>query len=252
MTRTALALSPHLDDAVFSCGGLLARLADAGWRVCMVTAFTRSVVPAQGFALACQLDKGLAGDVDYMALRRAEDAAAAAILGVEPRWLDLPEAPHRGYDSAQALFGTVRADDDVWRPLAGMVSALLDELQPDLVLAPQGLGAHADHRQMIRAVQAVQVPGAVVWYRDTPYAIRNPAAIPDVALTAMDEVIVQIGPVLDRKLLAACAYTSQVGFQFGGPAPAAAALLAFAQHEGQGIPSERVRGALPHGAFGQP
>ena len=62
MTRTALVLSPHLDDAAFSCGGLMALLADAGWRVCMATAFTRSVHPAEGFALACQLDKGLAPD----------------------------------------------------------------------------------------------------------------------------------------------------------------------------------------------
>lgn len=249
MTRTALALSPHLDDAVFSCGGLLARLADAGWRVCMVTAFTRSVVPAQGFALACQLDKGLAPGVDYMALRRAEDAAAAAILGVEPRWLDLPEAPHRGYDSAPALFDTVRTDDDVWRPLADAVQTILDELQPALVLAPQGLGAHVDHRQMIRAVQAVQVRGAMAWYRDTPYAIRNPAAAPDVALPAMDEVMVQIEPALDRKLMAACAYTTQVGFQFGGPGPTSIALRTFAEREGNGTASERLRGTLHHGAL---
>ena len=252
MTRTALALSPHLDDAVFSCGGLLARLADAGWRVCMVTAFTQSVVPASGFALACQLDKGLPPDIVYMALRRAEDGAAAAILGVEPRWLGLPEAPHRGYDSAPALFGAVRAGDDIWHPLAGQLTALVDELQPALVLAPQGLGAHVDHRQMIRALQAVQVPGATAWYRDTPYAIRNPAALPDVALAGLGEVMVEIVQALDRKLMAACAYASQVGFQFGGPAPAAAALQAFALHEGNGTAAERLRGTLPHGALAQP
>ena len=73
MTRTALFVAPHLDDVVFSCGGTLAALADQGWRTVMVTAFTQSIVPAEGFALACQLDKGLAPDVDYMALRRAED-----------------------------------------------------------------------------------------------------------------------------------------------------------------------------------
>ena len=94
---TALVLSPHLDDAAFSCGGTVAQLADAGWRSVMVTAFTATVLPATGFALACQLDKGLGPEVDYMALRREEDRAAAVILGVaDLRWLDLPEAPHRG------------------------------------------------------------------------------------------------------------------------------------------------------------
>ena len=39
--------------------------------VTVVTCFTRSVPDPQGFALACQLDKGLGPEVDYMALRRA-------------------------------------------------------------------------------------------------------------------------------------------------------------------------------------
>ena len=79
---TALALSPHLDDAAFSCGGLLASLAREGWHVVMATLFTASVADPTGFALACQLDKGLPAEVDYMALRRAEDVRAAAEAGL--------------------------------------------------------------------------------------------------------------------------------------------------------------------------
>ncbi len=102
---TALALSPHLDDAAFSAGGLLATLAEAGWRVVMATLFTQSVPAPEGFALACQLDKGLGPEVDYMALRRGEDDRAARALGIAPP-LHLPfrEAPHRGYGSAPELF----------------------------------------------------------------------------------------------------------------------------------------------------
>ena len=111
MTSTALAISPHLDDAVFSCGGTLATLASSGWRVVVATLFTQSVMNPAGFALACQLDKGLDASVDYMALRRAEDADACARLGVEPHWMALPEAPHRGYESAGALFGPVLPTD---------------------------------------------------------------------------------------------------------------------------------------------
>ena len=78
---TALALSPHLDDAAFSCGGLLHGLARDGWRVVMATLFTASVDRPSGFALACQTDKGLGAEVDYMRLRRAEDDAAARPSG---------------------------------------------------------------------------------------------------------------------------------------------------------------------------
>lgn len=243
---TALALSPHLDDAVFSCGGLLALLADAGWRVCMATAFTATVLPVQGFALACQLDKGLPPEVDYMALRRAEDRDAAAILGVSDlRHLGLPEAPHRGYESAPALFGAPREGDDAWRPLAALVAALDDELRPALVLAPQGLGGHVDHRQTIRAVREALSARQVAWYRDAPYAIRDPAADPDPAVPPLPDARVPLGPALDRKAAAACAYRSQVGFQFGGAEAARAALRRFAIAEGDGVPAERLLGLVP-------
>ncbi len=91
-------VSPHLDDAVFSMGGLMAALAEEGHELHLITCFTRSVPDPSGFALACQLDKGLSAEVDYMALRRQEDVVACQQLSVQPHWLDLPEAPHRGYD----------------------------------------------------------------------------------------------------------------------------------------------------------
>ena len=221
---TALFLSPHLDDAAFSCGGLLAQVGDAGWRTVLATAFTATVLPATGFALACQTDKGLGPEVDYMALRRAEDRAAADILGVSDlRWLGLPEAPHRGYNTASALFGAISDDDDVWRPLAEHVSALADELRPDLVLAPQGLGNHVDHRQMIRSVLNV-APQHLAFYRDTPYAIRNSDAVPHVGRPDLRECVLGITDGLERRIAASCSYASQIGFQFGGAAPLAAAL----------------------------
>ncbi len=236
---TALVLSPHLDDAAFSCGGTMAQLADAGWRSVMATAFTATVLPATGFALACQLDKGLGPEIDYMALRREEDRAAAAILGVaDLRWLDFPEAPHRGYESAKALFGAIREDDLVWRPLADKVTALLEELRPDLVFAPQGLGNHVDHRQMIRAVQQ-GAPRRLALYRDTPYALRDTNAVSDHIGSGLRECAPGVAAGLERRIAASCAYRSQIDFQFGGPARLATALREFAVAEGQGRPAER-------------
>jgi LmbE family N-acetylglucosaminyl deacetylase len=238
---SALALSPHLDDAVFSCGGLLAALVDAGWDVTLATVFTATKRPVSGFALACQLDKGLSPDVDYMALRRAEDREAAAILGIaDLRHLDLLEAPHRGYESAPALFGDVVEDDEMWRAVSARVAPLLDETRPALVLAPQGLGGHVDHRQVIRAVLQVTSAEQVTWYRDTPYAIRSPAAVPDRRLPALPSGRVPLTDAqLSRKIAASCAYASQVGFQFGGASVAAERLRDFAMDEGEGRPAER-------------
>ena len=218
MSRTALALSPHLDDAAFSCGGTLAKLARSGWRVVVATLFTRSVPHPQGFALACQVDKGLGPEVDYMALRRAEDVAAMLALGVEaPVHVSLPEAPHRGYHSAKALFEPPLDEDGIGRDLQAAVASLLSAHAPNLVLAPQAIGGHVDHVQVVRALDGVVCP--VLWWRDFPYVVRT-AAPPEpfgAIMAGKPERSVDADPAdRDAKEAACLAYASQLGFQFGG------------------------------------
>jgi len=212
-----VAVSPHLDDAVFSAGASLARLVDAGHDVTVVTCFTASVPAPTGFALACQTDKGLAADADYMALRRAEDRAATAVLRASPVHLPLPEAPHRGYDSAPVLFAGMRPGDVVWQD----VLTALRAYDADLWLAPQGLGGHVDHLQVVRAVAALDRP--TLWWRDAPYALRAPGSAPSPDLPAG---LVEVALPEDRGRRAdACArYTTQLGFQFGGEPGMRAAL----------------------------
>ena len=234
----ALALSPHLDDAAFSAGGTLALLARGGWRVVVATLFTATMPNPQNFALACQLDKGLEADVDYMALRRAEDAAACLALGAEPRWLPFPEAPHRGYDSAPALFAGLRADDGIVALLAPALRSLVAELNPALMLAPQAVGGHVDHLALVGALREAGPDLPVAWWRDYPYTIRQSRPVePFAALfEAMPERRVALdAPARGAKLRAASAYASQLGFQFGG-AVALAARLA-------GEREERLRAA---------
>jgi len=230
---TVLFISPHLDDVAFSCGGSVIAFGRAGWRVVVVTAFTASVPSPQGFALACQLDKGLPGDVDYLAIRRREDEDFAARAGVAATvWLDLPEAPHRGYDSATALFGAFARVDDVAPVLADRLGRSVGAEQPDLVFAPQALGAHVDHRRVAEAVAAVADPGAVRWYQDLPYAIRDPAArSPLAALDDLREEPLDVTATIDAKGHAVAAYRTQLGFQFDGPSAAARRLRDHARVE---------------------
>ena len=213
-----LAVSPHLDDAAFSVGGTLARLADAGHDVTVATCFTRSVPDPRGFALACQTDKGLGPEVDYMALRREEDRAATAVLGVRALHLDLPEAPHRGYGSAAELFTGMRSDDEVWRELV----PLLLGLRVDVLLAPQGLGGHVDHLQVLRVVSGLGRP--VLWWRDAPYVLRDAAARPGAELPR--GLLPAVLPQDRQRRADACAcYTTQLGFQFGGEGAMRVALV---------------------------
>jgi LmbE family N-acetylglucosaminyl deacetylase len=215
-----IAISPHLDDAAFSVGATLASLADAGHEVTVVTCFTRSMPEPTGFALACQTDKGLGPEVDYMAIRRAEDKAAMAVLGAAPLHFDLPEAPHRGYSSATELFAGPHPGDEVWRELA----SALHELSGDLWLAPQGLGGHVDHLQVLRTM--VRSTRPTLWWRDSPYVLRDPAARPGRELpSGLSEC--ELPQDRDHRADACACYVTQLGFQFGGADQMRAALADF-------------------------
>jgi LmbE family N-acetylglucosaminyl deacetylase len=231
---TALFVSPHLDDVAFSCGGTLAALKAKGWTVGLVTVFTRSVPEPRGFALQCQTSKGLEPQVDYMALRREEDRAFARHLGVDHlSWGNLEEAPHRGYDSAGALFQPPRPDDAIEESVARSLKPLLWELKPDRVFVPQALGGHVDHVQVVRAVKGLGIPmNRVLYYRDTPYALRQPEATPDAAVPAgLKPLAVDITEHLTRKVEGCACYGTQLGFQFGGQEGVSPALTAFHQAE---------------------
>ncbi len=247
MTRPlALAVSPHLDDAVFSAGGRLAQLAREGWRVVVATVFTASVPDPQGFALACQLDKGLSAAVDYMALRRNEDAAACQLIGAAPRWLPFAEAPHRGYGDARALFAGLQGHDDIVARLRPALTALLAELKPDLLLAPQAVGGHVDHCAVLEALDGLADAGTL-WWRDYPYLAR-PGPVPEpyaVWFPPQTETVV----ILDEasraaKTQAALAYASQLGFQFGGMGAARERFAAMDREQFRSAAAERpARGA---------
>ncbi len=231
-----LFLSPHFDDVAFSCGATLHALARAGCDVTLCTVFTRSIPQPRGFALACQLDKGLGPEVDYLALRRAEDDAAATALGASRVLrLELPEAPHRGYESAAALFGEYVARDRVAADVAALLAPLLAAC--DLAFAPQGLGSHVDHRRVREAVVASAgergSPGAgVFWYRDVPYALRHGDAPPPAAVATLPEYVFEITEASLAAKVAACAcYVTQLPFQFGGEAGMRGSLRAFAERE---------------------
>ena len=236
--RTALLLSPHFDDAAFSCGGTAATLATRGWDVVVATAFTRPVHPASGFALDCQRDKGLDDAADYMALRRVEDEAACLSLGARAVLLDLPEAPNRGYGSAAALFAAPLPHDTVAEPLRLLLAELVAAEQPDLLLAPQGCGRHVDHLQLIAALLDLPAPlPPLGFYRDTPYVIRDAAAEPDrrVAALAARPVVVPLDhDARTAKQRAVGCYRTQLGFQFGSAAQAADAIERLMQREAEG------------------
>lgn len=203
MTRKKIVrISPHLDDAVFSAGGLAAAFVEQGHAVTILTCFTKSILDPKGFALACQLDKGLSPEVDYMQLRREEDRKACEVLGAHFVWLDLPEAPHRGYQSAKELFREIKECDKIQEVLFLKLKEYLFEMRPDMIFSPIGIGNHVDHQQVCLAVQKLKkdFPGTdyFQWY-DQPYLLRNPLAIAKRPIELIFENLSNFESVLNKQ-----------------------------------------------------
>ena len=239
-----LAVSPHLDDAAFSAGALLAGLAARGARVRVVTVFTAGAPNPRDFALACQTDKGLSPNVDYMALRRAEDETAMAALGAQAVHLGLAEAPHRGYDSATALFGPVLAADETTpedvRYALELELARPGMPPPDLVLGPAALGNHVDHRHVRDALDMLshRHKVAVVQWNDLPYALRLSPHTKGVHKRWSTPAETK------AKLIACASYTTQLGFQFGNATAMQEALRlmpeTFSENPEQALPPQQA------------
>lgn len=210
MTQEHLvAVSPHLDDAAFSAGGTLAAHVRRGGRVTVVTCFTGNVAQPKGFALACQLDKGLPPDVDYMHLRRQEDSRAWSVIGADVVHLPFLEAPHRGYHCAAALFDARLPDDDAVEALAPALAHVVADAAS--VLGPLAIGDHVDHHIVREALQRVVAPHRLLLWEDWPYLDRAERLPPSPA-----RIIDLDDELLATRMAMCAAYESQLRFQFGG------------------------------------
>ena len=254
-----LFLAPHYDDVALSCGGTVATLGEAGARPLVVTCFGGEPVgPLSDFARFQHERWGLPpGDV--LRVRREEEGCAAARLGAEHRWLDLPDAIYRGerYRSDAELFGQVHPED------AGLADALLAAVEPLLddagsapCFVPLAVGGHVDHRIVFEVGARLARAGRRVWaYEDFPYA-GDPAgrqALDERARAAShgEPWTRLLTPEhLERRVQAILCYRSQLAVIFRHQGDPDASTRAYARAVGGVAPAERfwpISGTTPPG-----
>jgi LmbE family N-acetylglucosaminyl deacetylase len=181
-------LSPHLDDAVLSCGGQIYQQCQAGRSVLVFTLMAGDAPPEaalEPFVAELHARWGLAADPNPSAGRRDEDREALAVLGADARygeWLDCiyrrhPDSGAYLYHSESALFNGVHAVDRVMIPQMVRHLAELPLAPGGRVYAPLTIGGHVDH-QLVRQAAEIWGPpeGELVYFEDYPYAER-PAAL---------------------------------------------------------------------------
>ncbi|MCR1765891.1 PIG-L deacetylase family protein [Burkholderia glumae] len=185
MRRTAtegrlLVVSPHLDDAVLSCGHVLAR--HPGATVCTVL----SAPPERNMATDWDRASGFADAFEAMRARRQEDRQALARLGACALHLPFCDAQYASPPDRERLHTALR------RTLAAV--------RPDLLLMPLGL-FHSDHTLVADAMLAClaalrqqasgDAPAAVYAYEDVPYRMMDGLVEARLALLAANRCRVE-------------------------------------------------------------
>jgi LmbE family N-acetylglucosaminyl deacetylase len=252
-----LVLSAHFDDAVFSCGATIHRHTRQGGRAVIATVFGGPPATPQdaGSPLARRLHArwfpNLVGrELDLartgVALRRAEDAEAARVLGATATVLPfadciyrrLPDGRWRCEEDDDLFAGEGSAEPAVVLAVAAALGTVatdvaLDGREATKVLAPLGVGNHVDHR-LVRAA-AERAFEDLHYYEDVPYALRahewRPADVRGLrrscqSVTAAD---------LRVKIEAAACYGSQITTFWGDTAAMADDLSAYAAKCREGI-----------------
>ena len=148
-----LIVSPHFDDAVFSCGEWMSR--HAGTQV--VTVFAG--LPAD-FTVSTEWDAacGFVNARQALQMRRLEDRQALDTLGARSHWLE----------HADDQYGEARHAEQV----AATLLPLLDSIVPARLLIPLGL-YHRDHllahESSLQALATWARPVQLWAYEDVPY-----------------------------------------------------------------------------------
>lgn len=188
-------LSPHFDDAVLSCGGVIYELTNQGipveiWTVC-------GAVPEWEGEEASKFHKqwGVANGKQAVELRREEDREACKILGATPVHLDMCDKIYRQKDNGFAEY---------------MKLELSRIPTQDNLITSFAVGDHPDH---VLTRKAAESAGRFLkYYLEIPYQLYNP-------MPEMHDFQPRIHPIsaagMSAWVRAAGCYKSQVGMLFG-------------------------------------
>lgn len=181
-------LSPHLDDAVLSCGGLIWEQVQSGlpveiWTLCAGFPSLTPLTPVAQ-ALHDRWETPTSAQ-EAVSTRCAEDIQACQRLGATYRHFDLPDCVYRRLPGGEPV---VSEDQGMFAPIhpgeAYLVEQVYELLKFGLpaqarLVSPMTVGGHMDHR-IVRAA-AERLGSDLLYYADFPYSAQHPQ---EMAITA--------------------------------------------------------------------
>lgn len=204
MKKRLFILSPHFDDAAFSCGGIASSCSIYFDEIHIINIFSAS--PPTGIDLPPQAKNYHKNfnEFDPVAYRRSLDINAFNLYDINLSYVDQLDAIYRINIESNAplylepidIFTQIHATD--YRLIPLICSKIISLTRPslyDLFYVPLSIGGHVDH-EITRLVGEEMAKYQLIYYEDCPYAfnetIRNP---PSFCCQGMDSVEIYIPPL---------------------------------------------------------
>ena len=170
-------LSPHLDDAVLSAGGLIYEQTHAHIPVEIWT-FMCGRPPAGEISPLAEENHvkwGFSSSEEGIDIRREEDRNAATILGAKVTHFDFLDCIYRRGVDGDWLYSEITApphgeDAELQKQIAETISARI--LPDDILVCQLSVGSHVDHVIVRQAAELLRRP--LLYDIDIPYVLHKP------------------------------------------------------------------------------
>jgi len=218
-------LSPHLDDAILSCGGFIHRQRAAGEPVLVMTLCAGSPDYGQLTSFAQQYHAAWGNLPDVVASRRTEDRAVLDKWGARAHHCNTLDSLYRHvdgkvtYPDLAALFAEPHPQelDTLPRLWQQELECLFSNSGETIIYAPVAAGNHVDH-QLVRvwALRLIE-DGRQVWFYEDFTHVESPGALQR-ALACFGHVSWQARTIsidVNAKIAAIRGYETQIALIFG-------------------------------------
>lgn len=147
-------ISPHLDDAIFSCAGLIQKLIKESTPVEIITVFAQSDLSQN----------------DLYLNRQEEDKKAARTLGASIQHLNFLDGPFR-IDNPKMLFQSLDNEKQTIESVTEKVKEIFYNNSKAIYYAPLGVGWHKDHLITFGAAVSAIPKNSLIFYEEAPYSL---------------------------------------------------------------------------------
>jgi len=216
-------ISPHLDDAILSCGGIIHSLNSSGQNVEIWTVFAGKPKNFLFNDFTKSLHQRWALDDQFAITNRLkEDKTACKILGVKAKYFRFLDCIYRFDENGKHL---VNKEEDLFQDVKGnqiqlikkITKSILEKLSGDAILiSPFAIGKHIDHQIVKMALQNDKIKN-LMFYADFPYVVKESAIYDPSMLNNLAEVNIFLKEIdLEKWKLSVSAYRSQISTFWNG------------------------------------